>query len=806
MSAEAITPAILQYIDQSAYPDSEQIASAGLSSSLLQDLSKRLSQSQDQVKEEIRSIGKDASSDIDTWISRAKELQADILRSRETARQIVADAEAGKELKSKVEDRKRKVDLLENEVAFQESVAARLDHIRHAKEVLEDVQECIVKGQFGRGLKRLEEAEESTNGLGAGGGSGVGMLLGRRAEKLRERLQEAVIEGWNQHIIVGEGHQAVIKSGVEELVKTGKALGIFDDLLEKLAKAFDRVILRPRMIGHNGSLPRVYVDGDEIYCKNEADPSTGQLFADLKAILDFLVRQLPADVAAPLSDMLLPTLSSRLEEEWLEPSVPLQLSEVPAFQRLLEEILDFADFIDEKQLYGGKGLREWLDNVSPTWLRKRREVILGDVRNLVFTGLRETKTVERVETQVIAKDDALAQGGQTGDDDWDTAWDEPEEQPAAADEDDGTSAWDVEGDEPAKEDAGDDDEAWGWGDGDENAPASPKAAKKDLAKTNGDPPQQAQEQEMTLRETFTVTSVPENLLVQIQSVIHDAETLSGPSYTNTPLAPASAGLYQLPNLALAIYRATAPTAYSKLPTGSMLIYNDANRLSDQLLQWQKTSPQAAKLRLQKDTEALEQFAKRAYTSEMDSQRTILRDLLDGAQDFANCTAEPFRSQAIEAVSQTIDRLRDVHTQWTPILSHSALLQSLGSLLHTITSRMTSQIEDLPDIGEEESRQLGKLCAHVSTARDLFYQEANGEGEAGGETRDMTFIYCPSWLKFQYLAEILESSLADIRYLWKEGELSLEFEAEEVVGLIEALFAESQLRRQAIQEVRRGGRR
>jgi centromere/kinetochore protein ZW10 len=68
---------------------------------------------------------------------------------------------------------------------------------------------------------------------------------------------------------------------------------------------------------------------------------------------------------------------------------------------------------------------------------------------------------------------------------------------------------------------------------------------------------------------------------------------------------------------------------------------------------------------------------------------------------------------------------------------------------------------------------------------------------------MTFIYCPTWLKFQYLAEILESSLADIKWMWKEGELSLEFAAEEVVELVEALFAESELRRGAVRDIRRG---
>ena len=60
-----------------------------------------------------------------------------------------------------------------------------------------------------------------------------------------------------------------------------------------------------------------------------------------------------------------------------------------------------------------------------------------------------------------------------------------------------------------------------------------------------------------------------------------------------------------------------------------------------------------------------------------------------------------------------------------------------------------------------------------------------------------------WFKFQYMGELLEASLADIRYLWGEGELKLEFDADELVDLIEALFADSEHRRRTISEVRRG---
>jgi centromere/kinetochore protein ZW10 len=183
---------------------------------------------------------------------------------------------------------------------------------------------------------------------------------------------------------------------------------------------------------------------------------------------------------------------------------------------------------------------------------------------------------------------------------------------------------------------------------------------------------------------------------------------------------------------------------------------------------------------------------------MESQRTIIRDMLDGAQGFSNCNAEPFASACESAVSITEERLRDVHKQWASILSRSALLQSSASLLSTALGKMIMEIEEIQDIGEEESKKLRQLCDEMSKVKDLFMQEH----AEGGETSDMTGIYCPNWFKFQYLGELLESSLADIKYLWTEGELRLEFEADEVTDLIEALFADSDYRRKAIADIRR----
>ncbi|KAI7142062.1 hypothetical protein KC352_g29320, partial [Hortaea werneckii] len=173
----------------------------------------------------------------------------------------------------------------------------------------------------------------------------------------------------------------------------------------------------------------------------------------------------------------------------------------------------------------------------------------------------------------------------------------------------------------------------------------------------------------------------------------------------------------------------------------------------------------------------------------------------------NVTKPPFKAESESAIEQTVDRLRALHTQWKPVLSSAALLQSLGSLLAAATAKIIADVEDLGDIGEEDSHQLRRLMEKVTAVKDLFAAQVSspdGQPSTTATGQDMTFIYCPNWLKFQYLAEILESSLADIKYLWNEGELSLEFEAEEVCELIEGLFADSDMRRRAMAEIRRGG--
>jgi centromere/kinetochore protein ZW10 len=272
-----------------------------------------------------------------------------------------------------------------------------------------------------------------------------------------------------------------------------------------------------------------------------------------------------------------------------------------------------------------------------------------------------------------------------------------------------------------------------------------------------------------------------------------------PRFSDSRVSSSGSGLLALPTLILAMFKATAPSFYTlKLNAGQIYLYNDSMYLAEEI---RKLVDGSQVTRLAPDVEGLERFGKLSYSKEMQTQRTIVTDLLDGSQGFAHCSEQPFLGECENAIEATVDRTRDVYKEWQPILSHSALLQAIGSLLSTVINKVIIDIEDLSDISEAESQQLVSFCNKLSKLEDLFMPET----AADAQSVSMAAVYVRNWLKFQYLVNVLESSLADIKFLWTEGELHLEFTPEEVIDLIEALFSESDHRRRAIAEIRRASR-
>ena len=626
---------------------------------------------------------------------------------------------------------------------------------------------------------------------------------------------------------------------LDSLVTAMTKIDVYKDVLEHFCSSFESITILPRLqLRTDGTVQSLMVEGDEIRTSGySSDLSAQTLFKDLTLVTSFLHNRLPPCIRDPLADYLMPRLVSKLISTWLASAVPENLDGMEDFEDTLSLVDEFGKLLDTYKWPGKSQLKRWMEGIPDVWLRKRQEVSLHHVRKLLSNGVVDIRTVERVETQVLSRNDEVFASNGRGDD-WNAGWSDEETSPIVSHNPSGTqnatwgkeeedvSAWGLDDEQAATSAqrqsesspvADDDTDAWEWGDENEESVQSPLAAESSSrkAKSNGMPHvARGDEREVTLRETYNITSLPNSILDIVAQVIADAIHLETPAYASLSICSAASDLLSLPGLLLAMYRAGSSVSYSQHPSGQMFLYTDSiwlcerlhNLDSDHVLASGKRIPSRTSyiLKLPEHITALENFGKRAYRKEMESQRTIITDLLDGAQGFCNCTDDLIAGVVDLAIASTIDRIRQLHKQWKDMLSHSALLQSIGSLLSTVINKFILDVEDLSDISEPQSQKLTTYCKRITDLEDLF-KTVQGD-PINPEIMEhqmlpLTPLYTPHWLKFQYLSNILESSLIDIKYLWLEGELGMEFDTEELVDLIAALFEDSPHRRTAVAEIR-----
>ncbi|KAL8857024.1 MAG: hypothetical protein Q9178_006429 [Gyalolechia marmorata] len=833
-SSTELCRAIVDSVQQGRYPDSEDIISASLPPSAFSDALKLLDNARDQVKARVRTSSKDSAQDIDGWISQAKQLRKDIEIVQSSSRDIITKAQRNKELQQDVHDARSKLHLLEAELAFNQELAAMMEKVRHVRRAAGQIQHLSNQGEL---LGATELTVETEKELGEKGRRIKAFgVLANAIKDVRHDIGEALDREW-QVLIRIEANISTLclpheLQSTSTIARALENFGLLGEHIDDLTRQLEVAILLPRMQLQYGIHERLLaVDSNTLKISESASPmNLHRLIDDLSSLIVFLEKNLPPSVVDPLSKVLTPMLVERLISLRLSAAIPEDLSALRGLDSTRDEIHRFSEILSSHGWPGRDKLHAWINGVPQLWVQQRQRSSLECVRKLLKRGYGEVKTVERVETQLISHQDHLFTGN-TRNDNWNAEWSDEDnsgptekkqsqESPAAEQEGEDVIAWgldDEAGDDtnsmnPASSAASDEEnDAWGWGDdknvmedawsprNDRKTPSSREPDRHDRHKT---------QRKVTLRESYNITALPVDILDLINRVIFDVDELDRQNSSGFPTNLAVLSLSTLPSLLLVMYRASASNFYSIDKNGNMFLYNDCLWLADRL-QWiaQNQSPKQSRLRFHDEIAALEAFGKRSYGKEMESQRTLVKDLLDGAQGFVNCTEPPFSHECDLAVSTIVDRLRDTHKQWKGVLSYSALLQSIGSLLSTVIDKIIIDVEDMSDISEPESQRLTAYCKQVNALEDLFVPPHSAAPISSEEDAvPLTAVYAPGWLKFQYLSEILDSSLVDIIYLWIDGGLKLEYDTEEVVELIEALFADSEHRRRAIGDIRRSSRR
>lgn len=200
------------------------------------------------------------------------------------------------------------------------------------------------------------------------------------------------------------------------------------------------------------------------------------------------------------------------------------------------------------------------------------------------------------------------------------------------------------------------------------------------------------------------------------------------------------------------------------------------------------------LRLDNDVKTLQSFATRAYTSEMTTCRTILRDQLGGSQTLFQ-QEELGSSEMQSQIDNALTYVRATAAAWSKILARSAWSQAVGSLVDTIASKIIADVMDLAGIGQDDAYNIANLIARVTELDDLFLPP-----KASKDDIPSTSQYASNWLRLKYLSEVLQSNLQDVKFLWLESELSLYFTVDEVVDLIGLSFVDNARTREVVREI------
>ncbi|CAO1596585.1 ribosome bioproteinsis protein ytm1 [Xanthoria calcicola] len=836
-SPTQLCTAILDSVQHGLYPDSEDIISAPFPPSALSDALKLFDNAREQVKARVRSFSQDSAQDIDGWISQAKQLRNDIETVQSSARDISFKAQKSRDLQRDVHDASSKLHLLEEELAFNQAVAAMIEDACHVRRAIGQIQHLSSQGDLLEAIEIMVETEKNLELADKSHRIKAFGVLAIVTKDLRQEIVEALNRRWHHSIRIDAQTCTVsLPQNLQPISAIASAmenLGLLLEHIVDLSRQLELAILLPRLQLQNDAHEHtLVVDGNTLKLSESASTSNmPRLIDDLSTFIAFLIANLPPSIVDPLSKVLMPLLVERLISLRLAAAIPENLSALRGFDSTRNEIQRFSEAISSYGWPAQGQLNAWIDRIPRLWVQQRQISSLDNVRLLLRRGYGEIKTVERVETQVVSQQDRLFTANAQPNN-WDAGWSDqdgsssPEREhnlqnTAGDQEEEDVSAWGLhdEADEETNSKnqasfAGTDDahDAWGWGD-DQNIAEGSLGPQGDRRKpsrqgTNGHDGHSNGQQEVTLREFYNITTLPVGILDLINNVVSDMDDISKKNLSCFPPDSAVPGLCAVPNLLLVMYRASASNFYSINNNGNMFLYNDCLWLVDQLQEIvQRRSPKQGRLRLHDDIVALGAFGKRSYGREMESQRTIIKDLLDGAQGFVNCTEPPFSQECDLAVRTMVDRLRDTHRQWKGVLSYSALLQSLGSLLSTVIDKIIIDVEDMSDISEPESQRLTAYCRQIIAVEDLFLPQQPADSTSSPEDAvPLTAVYVPGWFRFQYLSEILDSSLVDIKYLWTDGGLKLEYDMEEVVDMIEALFADSEHRRRAIGDIRRSSGR
>ncbi|KAK1221072.1 ribosome biogenesis protein ytm1 [Marasmius sp. AFHP31] len=299
------------------------------------------------------------------------------------------------------------------------------------------------------------------------------------------------------------------------------------------------------------------------------------------------------------------------------------------------------------------------------------------------------------------------------------------------------------------------------------------------------------------KETYVVSSRMREVLTIVNNVLRESQEFANSRLTTTEDPTSSKPGSTLSRTAASIldlYRALYPAVFSaqlESIEGPIRYSNNCLYLSKEV---ERVSASSGVRELEDCAIRFKVLGDSWYADAIEKYRlSVDKILLDGASGFTYTGEQERYDECESAMNRVLQEIRRLQ-RWKNLLTKSKYYMAIGLVTDAALSRVLEDVLELPDIPEVESNRLSELCRILHALEGLFVEDP--------EQPSFVVGYVPSWLKFSYLSELLEASLADITYLFESGAL-VDFQVDELVRLVKALFSDTPLRTNTINKLLEG---
>lgn len=84
---------------------------------------------------------------------------------------------------------------------------------------------------------------------------------------------------------------------------------------------------------------------------------------------------------------MMPTLSARVKDLWLDTAIPASLDEIENYQKALVQVQEFTNTLEVLGWPESHSFHRWVEDAHKNWLNKKKETVLDWTRNELSLGM-----------------------------------------------------------------------------------------------------------------------------------------------------------------------------------------------------------------------------------------------------------------------------------------------------------------------------------------------------------------------------------------------------------------------------------